>query len=196
MSPTGHLQNYKPQIHLLCQCYFLGTYGGYLKANSFTESENSAVKRDPMGPKPNMGIDRSQQAIQAHETKRIVELATKARHSLSQTEVMDDCDDSHQELSKLLNASALKDLFSEHNTRQSCQRHKVSQTLFYVRRSHWSKLDTNPESRDYWKSVVATKFDRTRLVSSQKSKLNVKYPNFKYPNIQMSKCPRIRMSNI
>jgi hypothetical protein len=55
-------------------------------------------------------------------------------------------------------------LFSEYNTRLSYQRYKASETLFYVRRSHWSKLQTIPESEDYWKSVIP-RFDRTRMVS-------------------------------
>lgn len=154
-------------MHLLSQYHFLGIYGGYLKANSFSESENSAVKRDPTGPKPNMGIDRAQQAIQMHETRRISGLATRAKHALSQTEMTDGLGDSH-DFSKAVVRKCREYLNSEYNTRLSYQRHKVSPTLFYVRRSHWSKLDTNPESRDHWKCLV-TRLDRTRTVSLHKS---------------------------
>ena len=46
---------------------FMNTYGGWVCTTSFQESENSALKRDTMGPKPNMSIDRAQTAIAAHE---------------------------------------------------------------------------------------------------------------------------------
>jgi hypothetical protein len=77
-------------MHLLSQGHFLSTCcRGCLKANSSSESENSAVKRDGMDPEPNMAIDRAQEAIQMHETKRVVGLA----------EVVDGTGDSSQDFS-------------------------------------------------------------------------------------------------
>lgn len=120
-----------------------------------------------MGPKPNMGIDRSQQATEEHETRRISTMATKATLSLSQTE-FDPCEVS-QFLSKTLVDYGRKDVLSEHNTSNNYQCFKVSPTLYYVRRSHWSELDTNPESEEYWKCMVP-RFDRTRSVTLHEGK--------------------------
>ena len=45
-------KGFKPVLPKLCQRHFQEIYGGDLAANSFTESENAALKKDAMGPRP------------------------------------------------------------------------------------------------------------------------------------------------
>jgi hypothetical protein len=46
-------KGFKPLLPKLCQRHFQDIYGGNLAANSFTESKNTALKKDTMGPRPN-----------------------------------------------------------------------------------------------------------------------------------------------
>jgi len=138
-----------------------------LKTNSLSESENSAMKRDTMGPRPNMGIDRSQKAIEAHESRRLTKMGTNAIHSVSAT-MIEDCVGA-QDLSTTLVEHGRNDLFSEFNSSLNYRRYKAPRGRYYVRRSKWSEVETNPESEEYYTSVVY-RYDRTRIVSLMKSK--------------------------
>jgi hypothetical protein len=73
-----------PFLPRLCFHHFLHLPGGDLGANLISESENSALKRDTLGPVPQQSIDKSQEAIQAHEHRRLQNLRTKSLQSLSQ----------------------------------------------------------------------------------------------------------------
>jgi hypothetical protein len=62
-------KDFKPLVlPKLCRCHFQDIYSGDLAANSFTESENAALKKDNMGPRPNQSIDRSHEAICVGQT--------------------------------------------------------------------------------------------------------------------------------
>jgi hypothetical protein len=69
---------FQPLLPKLCQRHFQDIYGGNLAANSFAESENTALKKDTMGPRPNQSIDTSHEAIWQHEQQRLVRLWTTA----------------------------------------------------------------------------------------------------------------------
>jgi hypothetical protein len=73
-----------PILPRLCYRHFFHLPGGDLGASSISESENSALKRDTLGPVPQQSIDRSQEAIQAHEQRRLQNLRTQSLQSLSQ----------------------------------------------------------------------------------------------------------------
>jgi hypothetical protein len=173
-------------LHLLSQYRFSGTYGGYLKVNSLSESENSALKRDPMGPRPNMAIDRAQIATEHHERRRLSGLANTAMHSMSQT-ALEDCEVS-QALSSDLVRYGLDDLFSEFTESLNYKRFKISNQKYYVRRWHWSKLDTNPNGEEYWRCLVP-RFDRTRIVTVHTSTWVAVSQMSKCRYDQLSKCP-------
>jgi hypothetical protein len=66
----------KPLLPKLRQRHFQDIYGGNLAANSFTESKNSALNKDTMGPRPNQSIDTSHEGIWQHEQQRLVKLWT------------------------------------------------------------------------------------------------------------------------
>ena len=70
-------KSFKAKIDKLCQCYFQHLPGGNLSSNSISEQENSALKRDSMGPRPNSGIDRAVQSTTAHEERRLHGLRKK-----------------------------------------------------------------------------------------------------------------------
>jgi hypothetical protein len=60
-------KGFKPLLPKLCQRHFQDIHGGNLAANSFAESENTALKKDTMGPRPNQSIDTSIEAIWQNE---------------------------------------------------------------------------------------------------------------------------------
>ena len=78
-------KSFKAKIDKLCQCYFQHLPGGNLSSNSISEQENSALKRDCMGPKPNSGIDRAIMSTAAHEERRLKHLRKTKLQSLSQS---------------------------------------------------------------------------------------------------------------
>jgi hypothetical protein len=160
-----------------------------LKANSLSEQENSAMKRDPMGPRPNMAIDRSQMSTEKHEMRRLAAMATGAKHSLTQTQ-LEDCVVA-KDLSTTVNEHGRNDLFQEFNASLDCRRFKSSPGRHCVRRSKWSKVDTNPESDEHWTSVVP-RFDRTRIVSVFESESTLS--EFKCLWVQMSREPDVQLS--
>ena len=60
-------RSFKHNLYRLCFRHYKYVPGGDNRSSSFTESGNSMLKRDPTGPKPLMGIDRSHTAIVDHE---------------------------------------------------------------------------------------------------------------------------------
>jgi hypothetical protein len=71
-------KGFKPLLPKLCQRHSQDIYGGNLAANSFAESENTALKKDTMGPRPNQSIDTSHEVIWQHEQQQLVRLRTTA----------------------------------------------------------------------------------------------------------------------
>lgn len=78
-------KSFKAKIDKLCQCFFQHLTGGNLSSNSISEQENSALKRDCMGPKPNSGIDRAIESTVLHEERRLKHLRKVKLQSLSQS---------------------------------------------------------------------------------------------------------------
>jgi hypothetical protein len=68
----------KPLLTRLCQHHFQHVYCSNLAANSFTDSDNAALKGDKSGPRPNESIDRSHNAILNHEERQMAGLRTRA----------------------------------------------------------------------------------------------------------------------
>ncbi len=60
-------KGFKALLPKLCQRHFQDIYGEDLAPDSFTESENAALKKDTMGPRPNQSIDTSIEAIWQNE---------------------------------------------------------------------------------------------------------------------------------
>ena len=46
-------ESFKPLLRLLCQCYYQNVPCGDVNANCFVESDNAALKKDPMRPNAN-----------------------------------------------------------------------------------------------------------------------------------------------
>ena len=77
---NGSFQDALPRM---CHRHFMFTPQGDLGANSFSESENSALKRDPCGPRPQQSIANSQLAIVQHEVRRLEGLQRDAVQSMT-----------------------------------------------------------------------------------------------------------------
>jgi hypothetical protein len=71
-------KGFKPLLSKLCQRHFQDIYSGNLAANSSAELENTALKKDTMGPRPNQSIDTSHEAIWQHEQQKLIRLWTTA----------------------------------------------------------------------------------------------------------------------
>jgi hypothetical protein len=191
-------KSFKPQTHKLCQCYFQHLYGGNLGSNSISEQENSALKQDHMGPRPNSGIDRSLIATTRHETRRLKELRRTGLKSLSQTVQQDmegsedDCSPlelgtdlvnsemqvcQKSELSRDLINYAWKDLIMQYEASANyLYHHAPGSSEFLVRRLTWAIPPTdNPEDMHH---AYVPKFDRTRTVTI----LNRKFSIFRLVN--------------
>ena len=61
---------FQDRLPLLCQRHFKFTYCGHVADNCFTESENSSLARDPLGPKPSYRLHVSADAILQHTDER------------------------------------------------------------------------------------------------------------------------------
>jgi hypothetical protein len=184
------IKSFKPRIEKLAQCHFQKLYGGSLGSNTLSEQENSALKRSPMGPSNNSGIDRSVAATVQYEKGRLRGMMRDGLHSLSQTYMEDfDANDnenktedpmdgvlsSHRnELSKVLVDHALSDVYRQYDASAFYKYYVCSATHFYVRRSSWASP---------LKNAQIPKFDRTRVVTIQNSKYTYK--------LMIETCPAI-----
>ena len=74
---------FKYNLHKLCFRHYKSRPGGDERSTSFTESANSALKRDTMGPAPNQPLDRSQAAIADHKQRRIDGQQSRAMNNLT-----------------------------------------------------------------------------------------------------------------
>jgi hypothetical protein len=133
-------KGFKPLLPTLCQRHFQDIYGGDLAANSFTESENAALKKDTMGPRPNQSIDRSHEAISKHERRQLARVRTTALQLLSQTAcltVVSELDSMKAVLSDLLVPEAVNDLLQQYEAANNYLFFQVSEETFYVKKLHW-----------------------------------------------------------
>jgi hypothetical protein len=111
-------------------------YGGDLAANSFTESENAALKKDTMGPRPNQSIDTSHEAICKHEQRQLGRLRSTALQSLSPTAcltVISELEATKAVLSDLLVPVAVKDLLQQYEAANAYLFFQVLEEKFYVK---------------------------------------------------------------
>lgn len=181
-------KSFMDKKHKLCQCFFQDIYGGNLGSNSISEQENSALKRDCMGPRPNSGIDRTVIETSGHERRRLKEVRRQRLQSLSQTaneyqssnETDDDDIDAHEllqlemkvcdkvELSRVLVDFATKDLIRQYDASVNYLYHALSTTKFLVRRLTWDVPPTNTVQNIH--NAYVPKFDRTRVVEISNSK--------------------------
>ena len=76
-------KSFKYNLHCLCFHHYKSRPGGDERSTSFTESANSALKCDPMGPAPNQTLDRSQVAIAEQEQQRIDGQQSRAMNNLT-----------------------------------------------------------------------------------------------------------------
>ena len=76
-------KNFKYVLHCLCFCRYKSRPIGDEHSTLFTESANSALKRDTMGPTPNNTLDRSQLIIAKHKQQRIDGHQSKAMDNLT-----------------------------------------------------------------------------------------------------------------
>lgn len=177
------LRSFMPRIDKLGQCYFQELYGGELGSNSLSEQENSALKRDPMGPRNNAGINRAVETVANHTNRRIQGLRQEALRSLSQMPVEDeidvcveepfdtdeitDTDDFRvdQNMSKVLVDFAVKNVLQQHKSSASYKFNMVNDQTFYVRRYVWSP----PKAGSTFFADIP-RFDRTRVVTITNSK--------------------------
>ena len=191
-------KSFKAQINKLCQCYFQHLPGGNLSSNSISEQENSALKRDCMGPRPNSGIDKTIAATTAHEERRHQNIRKRNLHSLSQSiqEKQDDREvDSEEEndvmeldfdlldsemkvcnkaahkveLSKSLTELALEDVMRQFEESKNYLYFAESPSSFLIRRWSWTIPRTNTIEKIHHAHVP--KFDRTRCVTIENRKL-------------------------
>jgi hypothetical protein len=119
-------------------------YGGNLAANLFTESENAALKKDTMGPRPNQSIDRSHEAIWKHEQQQLARLWTTALQSLSQTAcltLISKLDAMKAILSDLLVPKAVNHLLQQYEAANDYLFFQVSKKKYYVKTFHWESFD-------------------------------------------------------
>lgn len=174
----------------LGQCYFQHFYCGDLGSNAIAEQENSALKRDCMGPQSNSGIDQSVKATLQHENKRLRDMLRYGLLSLSQTAIEDsdaskDTDTNEddeqnnslqlrmkscerRELSKVLVDKALNDLILQYEASGDYKCYAASTHEFLVRRFKWAMPAADPNNMV--DSSQIPKFDRTRIVKISNGK--------------------------
>jgi hypothetical protein len=106
-------KSFKPDLPRLCLRQFIDTPGGCYGDNSFTESDNSALKRDVCGPKPNNKLHIALDATITHTNKRFKKLDMDAHKLIGQTSLCSGV--------------------------VSAEYHKLSNTMQYVRLLSWVK---------------------------------------------------------
>ena len=72
------LSKFEDQLPRLCLRYTLHSHCGWVHDNCFTESENAAIAKDPLGPKPNMRLHVSGDTILQHTDERFRTLTRDA----------------------------------------------------------------------------------------------------------------------
>ena len=71
-------QRFKPVLGLLCFRHYHDIYCGDVNENCFVESDNSSLKRDPMGPTANGKLFFSAHSITQHTKRRMRQLQVEA----------------------------------------------------------------------------------------------------------------------
>ena len=104
-------ESFKPDLPRLCLRQFIDTPGGCYGDNSFTESDNSALKRDVCGPKPNNKLHIALDATISHTNKRFKKLDMDAHKLTGKTSLCSGVVSAeYHELSKMLNPHTASEL--------------------------------------------------------------------------------------
>ena len=69
---------FEHRLDMLCHRRFMNTFEGRVADNCFTESDNSALARDPFGPKPNYKLHKAVGTIVQHTDEQFRGLITDA----------------------------------------------------------------------------------------------------------------------
>lgn len=75
-------ESYYPYMNFLSQRNYHATYCGNVCENSWVESDNAALKKDPQRPRPNSKLHISTHAIINHTDKRLSNLSVEATRTL------------------------------------------------------------------------------------------------------------------
>ena len=164
-------KSFRPVLHRLCYRHFMFTPEGDVGSNSFSESENSALKRDHSGPRPQQSVATAQFAIQSHERVRhrstVREAVLSLSQSMSQSPTKTPTDgespssfdnqlkEVENQLSNILVKEALQDIIAQERLSRQFRYRRVSPTKFWVRMDQRNNVIKHPEIPHY---------DRTRVV--------------------------------
>ena len=108
----------KKNLHVLSLRQYIDTVSGWVKDNSFTESDNAALKGDKSGPKANNRLHIATDATVQHTNKRFNNLQTSAHQDAITVSVASDkVTPLRQNLSFTINDFVAKDLESQWNAR-------------------------------------------------------------------------------
>jgi len=69
---------FEHKLPFICHCHFMGRYYGNVADNCFTESANSLVARDEMGPKPKYNLANSLGSLLNHTDQQFKKLKSNA----------------------------------------------------------------------------------------------------------------------
>jgi hypothetical protein len=164
VTETFWMEKMKEVLDDMAHYKFMYTYGGWIMTSSFQESENSALKRDTMGPKPNQSIDRSQVTIAQHEGRRIEGLTQEHHQQMEKTTVSYD-DPIFQELSRDVQPYIVSLLKREFDQRQHYSYIGCGPGKYYVRRHTWSDIEHHSFGEERFVVRVVPAYDRTRIVT-------------------------------
>lgn len=71
-------ESFKPMLRLLCQCYFNDVFCGDVNENCWVESDNAALKKDPLRPHANSSLPVATKNVLQHGDRRMNSLRSKA----------------------------------------------------------------------------------------------------------------------
>ena len=112
-------------------------FSGWVKDNSFTESENAALKGDPSGPKANNVLHISTDANVTHTNKRFIKLQTTAHQDVVTTTLASgSVTQLRQRLSETVKDFIANDMESQWNARKFLEVHHsklcMSNSIFLI----------------------------------------------------------------
>jgi hypothetical protein len=151
------------QLNEFVHYKFMETYGGWVCTTSFQESENSTLKRDTMGPKPNMSIDRAVTAITRHEGRRTTKLSQDHHQALMKTTVTYE-DETFQTLSKHWQPRIVSETKLQFDQKDNYRHYQFGENEYYVKRETWTGIDHHKWMEERYHERVVPSFWRTRIV--------------------------------
>ena len=174
---------FKPRLPMLAHYHFMRRMNFALRVTSYSESENSVMKRSSIGPKPNMPIDRSQAAVANLNSIRSRQKRMAAAASLDQVAVAESdrifriselVDFANDRLFQQFRARVNYGTFQEvHTTRfaalaERCLGHVpkpfVVKAVFYVKLQVFARRRKYDSTDKLFYRSVLPRFWRTRVV--------------------------------